>query len=82
MMEAQSSYETSVPIRVTQRNIPEEAILHSHYPENLKPYIALTGWSLQRRSNVSPVRYELGLYIPKYAFFIVTTVKTSNLTMQ
>jgi hypothetical protein len=26
--------------------IPENNILHSHRPENLKSYIALTGWSL------------------------------------
>jgi hypothetical protein len=29
---------------------------------------------------VSPVRYELGSYIPEDDFFIVTAVKTSNLT--
>jgi hypothetical protein len=27
-------------------NFPEEAILHSHRHENLKSYIALTGWTL------------------------------------
>jgi hypothetical protein len=26
--------------------IPEDTILHSHGHENLKSYIALTGWSL------------------------------------
>jgi hypothetical protein len=26
--------------------IPEDDILHSHRRENLKPYIALTGWAL------------------------------------
>jgi hypothetical protein len=26
--------------------IPEDAILHSHRRENLKSYIALTGWTL------------------------------------
>jgi hypothetical protein len=45
--------------------IPEDDILHSHHRENLKSYIALTGWTLQRRRNVSPVKYELGFYIPK-----------------
>jgi hypothetical protein len=44
---------------------PEDAILHSHGCENRKSYMALTGWDLQRRSNVSPVRYELGYYIPE-----------------
>jgi hypothetical protein len=45
--------------------IPEDDILHSHCRENHKSYIPLTGWTLQRRSNVSPVRYELGCYIPE-----------------
>jgi hypothetical protein len=26
--------------------IPEEAILHSHHREKLKPYTELTGWAL------------------------------------
>jgi hypothetical protein len=38
-------------------------ILHSHRRENLKSYIALAGWALYWRRNVSPVRYELGFYI-------------------
>jgi hypothetical protein len=45
--------------------IPEDGILHSHSREDLKSYIALTGWSLQRRCNVSPVKYKLGFYIPE-----------------
>jgi hypothetical protein len=44
---------------------PEDDILHSHRRENLKSYIALTGFSLKRRSKVSPVKYELGFYIPE-----------------
>jgi hypothetical protein len=44
---------------------PEDDILHSHCPENLKSYIELTGWSLAWRRNMSPVRYELGFYIPE-----------------
>jgi hypothetical protein len=45
--------------------IPEDDILHSDCRENLKSYIALTGWSLQRRRNVFTVRYGLGFYIPE-----------------
>jgi hypothetical protein len=46
MMEAVSSFETLVLTRATRRNIPEDAILHSHCCENLKSYTALTGWTL------------------------------------
>jgi hypothetical protein len=43
MMEAILSSETSVLTRTTQRNITQDAILHSDRRENLKSYIALTG---------------------------------------
>jgi hypothetical protein len=46
MMKALRSSETSVLTRTTRRNIPEDSILHSHRPENLKSYIALTGWAM------------------------------------
>jgi hypothetical protein len=46
MMEALSSYETSVLAGATRRNIREDAILSSYCRENLKSYIALTGWKL------------------------------------
>jgi hypothetical protein len=38
-----SSSGKSIHIRATRRNIPEDAILHSHRRESLKFYIALTG---------------------------------------
>jgi hypothetical protein len=46
MMEALRSYEKSVFTRATRRNITEDGILHSYRRENIKSYIALTGWAL------------------------------------
>jgi hypothetical protein len=60
--------------------IPKDGILHSDRRETLKFYIALTGWTVQRGRNVSPVRYELIFISQTTAFFIVTAVEASNLT--
>jgi hypothetical protein len=46
MMEAIHSPETFGLARGTLRHIPEDGILHSHGSENIKSYIALTGWAL------------------------------------
>jgi hypothetical protein len=46
MLEALDLFETSVLTRTTRRNIPEDGILHSYCRENLKSYLALTGWTL------------------------------------
>jgi hypothetical protein len=80
MMEALCSYEMSVLTRAIRCNIPEVGILHSQRCENFESYIALTGWTLYWRRNVSPVKYEMGFIYQKTTFFIVTAVKTSNLT--
>jgi hypothetical protein len=46
MMEAIRSSEKFNLTKATRRHIPEDGILHSHRRENLKSYIALTGWAL------------------------------------
>jgi hypothetical protein len=46
MMEGRRSSEMSVLTRATPRHIAEDGIPHSHCPEDLKSYIALTGWAL------------------------------------
>jgi hypothetical protein len=46
MMEAIGCDETSALTTAKRRNIPEDDILQSRCRENLKSYIALTGWIL------------------------------------
>jgi hypothetical protein len=46
LMELLRSSAKSILMRATRRNIPEDALLHSHRRENLKSYIGLTGWTL------------------------------------
>jgi hypothetical protein len=50
---ARRFFHTPVLIRATRRNISENG------------YKALTGWPLQWRGDVSPVKYELRIYIPE-----------------
>jgi hypothetical protein len=68
IMEAILSYETSVLKTATRRNI-QDGILHSDRPDNLKSQIALTGWAMQRRRIVFPVRYKLDFISQKTRFF-------------
>jgi hypothetical protein len=42
MLEAIRSSESSVLVRATRRNFPEDGILHSHRRENLKSYILIS----------------------------------------
>jgi hypothetical protein len=59
--------------------IPKDDVLHSHRRDNLNSYIALSGWALQRKSNVSAVRYELGCYIREDD--ILHTQKTNSVVL-
>jgi hypothetical protein len=64
-METILSFETLVIARATGRNISEVGTILSSRSKNLKSYIKLTNWALQRRRNAFPVKYELDFYIPE-----------------
>jgi hypothetical protein len=81
MTEAIHSYETSFVTRATHPHIPEDGIRHSRCRDNLKSYAELTGWNLQRRCKVYPVRYELSFISQKTKFLLATAMKISNLTL-
>jgi hypothetical protein len=78
MKEAPSSSETSVLTRVTRRNIPEDAILHSHRHENLKSHLSFhvppqedMTWSYGRPWPIGGV---------SFTFLYVDDVRTSQET--
>jgi hypothetical protein len=49
-------------------------ILHSDRRENLKSDIALTGWAVYRRCNVSPVMFEQSYYISEDDILLMKNV--------
>jgi hypothetical protein len=65
MMEALDSRKTSFLTRAPRPNVLEDSIPHSHRREDLKSYLAWTGWAPYLICNVFPVRYELSFYIPE-----------------
>jgi hypothetical protein len=79
MMEALRTTGTSVLPMATRLNIPEDGILHSQHRENLKSYIALTGWALNGDVMCFLCSMNWGFISQKTTFVIVTAVKSSSL---
>jgi hypothetical protein len=79
MLEAICSSEMSIVTSATLLHIPEDRIIHIRR-KDFKSDIARCGWALLWRRGVSPVRYELGFISKITVLFIVTAVKTSNVT--
>jgi hypothetical protein len=65
--EALSSSQTLVLTRATQRNIPENIILHSHCHENVKSYRVYT---VSVTISLSPAKY-IDTFVKKYVYCIL-----------
>jgi hypothetical protein len=74
-MEALCSFETSALTRSTQRNIPEDAILHDHRRQNIKSYIVVLMITSTPGMFVVPgclIRRTVCPFVPPREFLIYT----------